>query len=101
MSTSHPCRWSEIAEARQFYQAAMLDQPLTVMKEPHPRLGDLIAKIPSCFRRAALMSVFKRSGAVFRSAAADRAGRRMDAQGRRQDLKTPVEQALMRGLDTA
>jgi hypothetical protein len=25
----------------------------------------------------------------------------MDAQGRRQDLKTPVEQALMRGLDTA
>ena len=38
---------------------------------------------------------------VSRSAAADRAGRRIDAQGRRQDLKTPVEQALMRGLDTA
>ena len=52
MSTSHPCRWSEIAEARQFYQAAMLDQPLTVMKDPHPRLGDLITKF-SCFRRAA------------------------------------------------
>src|SRR4029077_20102665 len=48
-------------------------------------------------QRAVLMSVFKRSGAAFRSAAADRAGRRMDAQGRRQDLKTPVEQALMRG----
>ena len=53
MSTSHPYRWSEIAEARQFYQAAMLDQPLTVLKEPHPRLGDLITKLPSCFRRAA------------------------------------------------
>ena len=52
MSTSHPCRWSEIAEARQFYQAAMFDQPLTVTKNPHSRLGDLIAKLPSCFRRA-------------------------------------------------
>jgi hypothetical protein len=48
-----------------------------------------------------LMSAFKMSGALFRSAAADGTGRRMDAQGRRQDLKTPVEQALMRGLDTA
>jgi len=47
------------------------------------------------------LSAFKMSGALFRSAAADGTGRRMDAQGRRQDLKTPVEQALMRGLDTA
>jgi hypothetical protein len=47
------------------------------------------------------MSAFKWSGAVFRSAAANRAGRKMDAQGRGQDLKTLVEQALMRGLDTA
>jgi len=46
------------------------------------------------------MFAFKRSGAFFRSAAADGTGR-MDAQGRRQDLKTPVEQALMRGLGTA
>ena len=52
MSTSHPCRWSEIAEARQFYQAAMLDQPLTVLKEQPLRLGDLITKFPSCFRPA-------------------------------------------------
>jgi len=49
----------------------------------------------------ALMSAFKMSGALFRSAAADGAGRRMDAQGRRQDPKTPVEQTLIRGLDTA
>jgi hypothetical protein len=48
-----------------------------------------------------LMFAFKRPGTLFRSAAADFAGRRMDAQGRRQDPKTPVEQALMRGLDTA
>jgi hypothetical protein len=47
------------------------------------------------------MSAFKMSGALFRSAPADGTGRRRDAQGRRQDLKTPVEQALMRGLDTA
>ncbi len=53
MSTSHPCRWSEIAEARQFYQAAMFDQPLTVLKERHRRLGDLITKFPTCFRRGA------------------------------------------------
>jgi hypothetical protein len=53
MSTSHPCRWGEIAEARQFYQAAMLDQPLTLTKEPHPRLGDLITKFSSCLRHAA------------------------------------------------
>jgi hypothetical protein len=51
-STSHLCRWSEIAEARQFYQAAMFDQPLTVTNERHPRLGELITKFPSCFRRA-------------------------------------------------
>jgi len=47
------------------------------------------------------MSAFKMSGALFRSAAADGTGCRVDAQGRRQDLKTPVEQALMRGLGTA
>src|SRR6185295_6902748 len=51
-------------------------------------------------QRAALMSAFKMSGALFRSAPADGTGRRRDAQGRRQDLKTPVEQALMRGLGT-
>ena len=51
MSTSPLCRWSESAEARQFNQAAMFDQPLTVTKTPHLHLCDLIAKIPSCFQR--------------------------------------------------
>ena len=44
-------------------------------------------------------SLFKGQGAVFYSAAADCADR--GAHSRRQDPKTPVEQALMRGLGTA
>jgi hypothetical protein len=52
MSTSPLCRWSEIAEARQFDQAAMFDQPLAVTKASHLHLSDLIAKIPLCFRHA-------------------------------------------------
>jgi hypothetical protein len=47
----------------------------------------------------ALMFAFKEQGAVFYSAAADCADR--GAPSRRQDPKTPVEQALMRGLGTA
>src|SRR5215472_11342410 len=52
MSTSPLCRWSEIAEARQFNEAAMFDQPLTVTKASHLHLRDLIAKIPPCFQRS-------------------------------------------------
>lgn len=51
MSTNPLYRWSEVAEARQFHLAAMFDQPLTVTKDRHSRLGDLIAKIPRCLRR--------------------------------------------------
>jgi len=51
---------------------------------------------PGC---QALIFAFKGQGAVFYSAAADCADR--GAHSRRQDPKTPVEQALMRGLGTA
>ena len=50
--------------------------------------------------KPALMFAFKGSGAIIRV----RRGGRCElwgARGRRQDPKTPVEQALMRGLDTA
>jgi hypothetical protein len=46
------------------------------------------------------MSAFKGSDEIIRP----QLGRMLqarDAQGRRQNPKTPVEQALMRGLDTA
>jgi len=52
MSKSPLCRWSEIAEARQFNETALLGRPLTVTKASHLHLSDLIAKIPSCFRRS-------------------------------------------------
>jgi hypothetical protein len=45
------------------------------------------------------MFAFKGPGAIILSAAAD--GAVIGAHGRRQDPKTPVEQALMRGLATA
>jgi hypothetical protein len=45
------------------------------------------------------MFAFKGRDAIIRSALRRRQVR--DAHGRRQDPKTPVEQALMRGLDTA
>ncbi|MGH6869841.1 MAG: hypothetical protein ACREDA_13425, partial [Methylocella sp.] len=52
------------------------------------------------FPQPALMSAFKGFGRNywFRSGGWGRHG---GAHGRRQDLKTPVEQALMRGLVTA
>ena len=43
MSRLPLCRWSEIAEARQFNEAALLGRPLT--KASHLHLSDLIAKI--------------------------------------------------------
>jgi hypothetical protein len=52
------------------------------------------------FQHAALMFAFKGSDAIihFRSGGRGRLG---GAHSRRQDPKTPVEQALMRGLVTA
>jgi hypothetical protein len=52
------------------------------------------------FQEPALMFAFKGSGAIvrFRHGGWGRLG---GAHCRRQDLKTPVEQALMRGLVTA
>jgi len=74
-------------------EAKILDQIKAVFSSIH---------IPPKLLNAQLSCPLSRGRArVSRSAAADRAGRRIDAQGRRQDLKTPVEQALMRGLDTA
>jgi hypothetical protein len=52
------------------------------------------------FPQPALMFAFKVPRAIIRSAAAE--GRSLlGAHGRRQNPKTPVEQALMRGLATA
>ncbi|MGH8257702.1 MAG: hypothetical protein ACRET0_15980, partial [Steroidobacteraceae bacterium] len=52
------------------------------------------------FLHAALMSAVKVLGMIIRSAVAD-GPKWWDAQSREQDPKTPVEQALMRGLATA
>jgi hypothetical protein len=51
------------------------------------------------FQQPVLMFAFKGPGVIILSAAAD--GAVIGAHGRRQDPKTPVEQALMRGLGTA
>jgi hypothetical protein len=53
----------------------------------------------SLLQQPALMFAVKGPSAINRSAAAEE--NRFDAHGRRQNPKTPVEQALMRGLDTA
>jgi hypothetical protein len=51
------------------------------------------------FQQPALMFAFKGRGAIIRPR--QRMVQIFDAHSRRQDPKTPVEQALMRGLGTA
>ena len=59
--------------------------------------AQLISRVIS---QPALMFAFKRSDAIFRLRCSG-GGRLIGAHSRRQGPKTPVEQALMRGLVTA
>ena len=63
------------------------------------RAGDKRPPIGTFLQQPALMFAFKGRRAVFYSAAAT--APIVGAHSRRQDPKTPVEQALMRGLGTA
>ena len=97
------CCWAvDMLEARLFTAWVRLVEP-ELFLDPLPR--DLIGTYdatfdPDYFRNLSLMFAFKVQGAIIRSVAAERAGHWVRTAGDR-TRKTPVEQALMRGLATA